>query len=133
MQARRNAGSANAGIAGILPAGSGDAGIFSGSLARTVTGVHAGCLRSQQHVAFRHPLVLTVITIGSLLLGGSIALRAMRHSGLFASSAESINADNIDQRLQRAATLALGDRRGAVIVMDPQTGRIRAVVNPELA
>jgi stage II sporulation protein D len=35
--------------------------------------------------------------------------------------------------LQRAASLALGDRRGAVIIMDPQTGRVRAVVNPELA
>jgi len=41
--------------------------------------------------------------------------------------------NNIDQRLQHAATLALGERRGAVIVMDPQTGRIRAVVNPQLA
>lgn len=39
----------------------------------------------------------------------------------------------LDRDLQQAATLALGDRRGAVIVMDPQTGRLRAVVNPGLA
>lgn len=39
----------------------------------------------------------------------------------------------LDQRLQQAATLALGDRRGAIIVMDPQTGRLRAMVNAELA
>jgi penicillin-binding protein 2 len=43
------------------------------------------------------------------------------------------NAALIDQRLQQAATRALGDRRGTVIIMDPQTGRIRAVVNPQLA
>ena len=43
------------------------------------------------------------------------------------------NADDLDQRLQHAATVALGDRRGAVIVMDPQTGRVRAVVNEEVA
>ena len=41
--------------------------------------------------------------------------------------------DQLDQRLLRTATLALGDRRGAIIVMDPQTGRVRAVVNSELA
>lgn len=39
----------------------------------------------------------------------------------------------LDQRLQQAATLALGDRRGAIIVMDPQTGRVRAIVNSDLA
>jgi stage II sporulation protein D len=35
--------------------------------------------------------------------------------------------------LQRIATEALGDREGAVIVIDPQTGRLRAVVNPRVA
>ncbi len=51
------------------------------------------------------------------------------------SNAGSVTADDnqLDQRLQQAATLALGDRRGAIIVMDPQTGRIRAVINSELA
>jgi SpoIID/LytB domain protein len=38
-----------------------------------------------------------------------------------------------DLALQRAATNALGQRAGTVIVMDPQTGRVRAVVNPDLA
>jgi cell division protein FtsI/penicillin-binding protein 2 len=38
-----------------------------------------------------------------------------------------------DTRLQAAATNALGAREGAVVVLDPQTGRIRAVVNTELA
>jgi SpoIID/LytB domain protein len=35
--------------------------------------------------------------------------------------------------LQRAAEESLGDREGAVIVIDPQTGRLRAVVNPRMA
>ncbi len=38
-----------------------------------------------------------------------------------------------DDDLQRAATSALGQREGAVIIIDPQTGRLRAVVNPRLA
>ncbi len=40
---------------------------------------------------------------------------------------------DLDNALQKTATEALGDREGAVIVIDPQTGRLRAVVNPRLA
>jgi stage II sporulation protein D len=125
MQARpANAGSA-AGSAGILP-NAGSAGILP-----------AGSLRKQQRtrnaIASKRALALTAFTICVVALVWTVVLKATRHSSLFASSADSMNADNIDQRLQRAATLALGDRRGTVIVMDPQTGRVRAVVNPELA
>ncbi|HXQ69654.1 MAG TPA: penicillin-binding transpeptidase domain-containing protein, partial [Pyrinomonadaceae bacterium] len=35
--------------------------------------------------------------------------------------------------LQTVAASALGDREGAIVIIDPQTGRIRAAVNPELA
>src|SRR5439155_23746900 len=45
----------------------------------------------------------------------------------------SVTEDKIDRALQSAATTALGRREGAIIVMDPQTGRVRAVVNPQLA
>ncbi|HLM57974.1 MAG TPA: SpoIID/LytB domain-containing protein [Pyrinomonadaceae bacterium] len=38
-----------------------------------------------------------------------------------------------DESLRRAASAALGARDGAVIVMDPQTGRVRALVNGRLA
>lgn len=38
-----------------------------------------------------------------------------------------------DLVLQKVAAQALGDREGAVLVIDPQTGRLRAVVNPRLA
>ena len=45
----------------------------------------------------------------------------------------SANAAELDRALTEAATEALGDHEGAVLVMDPQTGRLRAVVNPRLA
>ena len=38
-----------------------------------------------------------------------------------------------DARLQAAANSALGQREGAIVILDPQTGRVRAVVNPEVA
>lgn len=43
------------------------------------------------------------------------------------------NSDDVDRALAAAAKEALGDREGAVLVMDPHTGRLRAVVNPRLA
>jgi stage II sporulation protein D len=54
-------------------------------------------------------------------------------NGTSRNSAVTTDESELDQRLQQAATLALGSRRGAVIVMDPQTGRVRAIVNSELA
>jgi stage II sporulation protein D len=39
----------------------------------------------------------------------------------------------LDEDLKRAATEALADREGAVIVIDPKNGRLRVVVNPRLA
>ena len=41
--------------------------------------------------------------------------------------------DLIDQRLQKAASSALGQREGAIVVLDPKSGRVRAVVNERLA
>jgi len=38
-----------------------------------------------------------------------------------------------DARIYAAGANALGKRDGAIVVLDPQTGRVRAVVNPELA
>jgi len=44
-----------------------------------------------------------------------------------------VNEAEVDRALTAAAKQALGDREGAVLVMDPHTGRLRAVVNPRLA
>src|SRR5947209_12755986 len=41
--------------------------------------------------------------------------------------------DETDAALQRAAQSALGGREGTVLVLDAQTGRVRAVVNPRVA
>ncbi|HEV7797080.1 MAG TPA: penicillin-binding transpeptidase domain-containing protein, partial [Pyrinomonadaceae bacterium] len=84
-------------------------------------------------MASRRVLALAAITICGVAAALAIGPGSTRLFSFYASSVTSTSADNLDQRLQRAATLALGDRRGAIIVMDPQTGRVRAVVNPELA
>lgn len=44
-----------------------------------------------------------------------------------------LSGTELDDALQRAATSALGKGEGVVIVIDPQTGRLCAVVNPRLA
>jgi stage II sporulation protein D (peptidoglycan lytic transglycosylase) len=40
--------------------------------------------------------------------------------------------DDQDERLKSVARSALGEREGAIVVVDPQTGRVRAVVNPQI-
>ncbi|MBS1790664.1 MAG: SpoIID/LytB domain-containing protein [Acidobacteria bacterium] len=52
---------------------------------------------------------------------------------LAAQPVQNLTETELDARLQKAATEALGDREGAVLAIDPQTGRLRAVVNPRLA
>jgi SpoIID/LytB domain protein len=52
----------------------------------------------------------------------------------FDSSGENTgNETEIDAALQEAAIAALGKREGIIIVIDPQSGRVRAVVNPQPA
>ncbi|HEY8204017.1 MAG TPA: SpoIID/LytB domain-containing protein [Pyrinomonadaceae bacterium] len=41
------------------------------------------------------------------------------------------NENEVDSALQQAAEDALGQREGSIIIMDAQTGRVRATVNPE--
>ena len=43
------------------------------------------------------------------------------------------NETEIDPALQDAAATALANRDGTIIVMDAQTGRVRAIVNPQVA
>src|SRR5262249_42389201 len=43
------------------------------------------------------------------------------------------NDSEVDAALLRAATEALGEREGCILIMEPGNGRIRAVVNPRLA
>src|SRR5882762_6618548 len=56
-------------------------------------------------------------------------------SGLTSFESPAANPDEteIDSVLQEAATAALGQHEGTIIVMDAQTGRVRALVNPQTA
>ena len=77
--------------------------------------------------------LFAVPAISVLVFVWVFLLKPARFSNLSNSSAAAARAEANDQRLQNVAALALGDRHGAIIVMDPQTGRVRAVVNPQLA
>jgi stage II sporulation protein D len=81
-------------------------------------------------IRFRMSLPHARVIFG--LLGACLLLSAWAFTPSRRSNS-STSAELIDARLQQAATRALGDRRGTIIVMDPQTGRVRAVVNPDLA
>src|SRR5215475_8086088 len=48
-------------------------------------------------------------------------------------SVPTLSESELDTALQKIAEESLGEREGAIIVIDPQNGRIRAVVNPRLA
>lgn len=48
-------------------------------------------------------------------------------------TSNSANESQIDSALQQAAQDALGDREGSIVIMDAQTGRVRASVNMEAA
>ena len=50
-----------------------------------------------------------------------------------APSPVTINENQLDVRLLEVARTTLGNREGTIVVIDPQTGRVRAVVNSELA
>jgi stage II sporulation protein D len=86
------------------------------------------------HRLFQQPVRSLVALCLSAALFAACARRAPP-TGSTASTDKPVpaNAGEVDRALQQAATEALGDREGAVLVMDPLTGRLRAVVNPRLA
>lgn len=83
--------------------------------------------RKSAGFTLKHWVVLCGIVVGAVVVIGAT------RSWHFSTWRGTANADQLDSRLQAAAAAALGDRRGTIIVMDAQTGRIRAVVNPEIA
>ena len=83
-----------------------------------------------------HALLLSCACAAILFLslpfprGGWVTLDwAIEKSGRPNAKVES----EIDSVLQDAATAALGQREGTIIIIDPQSGRIRALVNPKPA
>jgi len=78
-----------------------------------------------------HLLLLLCVTLSLSVL--ALSRRGTSPLDFGAAEAAPISADQIDAALQTTATAALGNAEGTIIVMDPQTGRVRALVNPELA
>lgn len=76
-----------------------------------------------------HALLLTC-TCALLLLSAFSQTTAFLPAITWSNNANS-NENEIDSALQQAAEDALGNRQGSIIVMDAQTGRVRAAVNPE--
>jgi SpoIID/LytB domain protein len=82
--------------------------------------------RANNTKSTRGPIVRIALCIAAIVILVSVALLAL-------SRPQQIESRGPDASLQSAAETALAERQGTVIVMDPQTGRIRAVVNPDLA
>ncbi len=86
-------------------------------------------------MAREHALLLTCACAAILFLrfpfppDGWAWLWAIEKSGRPSSKLET----EIDSVLQEAATAALGQRGGTIIIIDPQTGRVRAIVNSKQA
>jgi stage II sporulation protein D len=67
-----------------------------------------------------------------IALGVSCATQQAQPGNNSPQSAPTISESELDDALQKTAEESLGEREGAVIVIDPQSGRLRAVVNPRL-
>jgi SpoIID/LytB domain protein len=88
---------------------------FIKPIRRAGTPLHAGCVRSSRYVVYSFPIVLFAALF-------------------FLQTKPNETKNNLDDiALQQSATEALGGREGTIIVIDPQTGRVRAVVNKEIA
>jgi SpoIID/LytB domain protein len=77
-------------------------------------------------------LALSVVTATVALSFWILASRQTTPSTVVHSSG-AVAEELMDARLQQIIKKTLGDREGTVIVIDPQTGRVRSVINPELA
>src|SRR5262245_57165333 len=79
-------------------------------------------------------MLSSLVKIGlSAALLSACATHQAQPSSNSSQSAPALSESELDAALQKVAEESLGGREGAVIVIDPQTGRLRAVVNPRLA
>lgn len=76
-------------------------------------------------------ICLLLIALSRALLAGPT--HAVPTATAPTSSAPEVNPEVNDSKLQEIAQSTLGQREGTIIVMDVQTGRVRAVVNPRVA
>jgi membrane peptidoglycan carboxypeptidase len=87
-------------------------------------------LRHLGRMTREHALILTCACAAILLF--NLPPADMRWGTFGSSTANHRNEIDTDEALQEAASAALGQRQGAIIVIDPQSGRVRAVVNPQV-
>jgi stage II sporulation protein D len=82
-------------------------------------------------VLVRIGLVIAVLLVA--LAGALVAMRKPANERPREKPVENKATAEEDKRLQELAESALGERDGAIVVIDVQTGRIRALVNPQVA
>jgi len=88
------------------------------------------CPGDKVPVSRARPIILAIVLACGLGLShGDVSHQSL----LVATTAWQASENEIDEALQRAAAASLGQQEGAIVVVDPQTGRIRAVVNQQLA
>ena len=76
---------------------------------------------------------LRIAIVAVVAIGATFGLSHAFLGGPKNTESQHAHLDSYDADLQAAATAALGEREGAIVVVDPQTGRVRALVNPHLA
>ena len=89
-------------------------------------------IRNIDYTSRRHSLVLTCACVALLFLNSPRPKDRWRIFD-WPNKSPALREAAIDSALQQTANDALGQREGAIIVMDAQTGRIRALVNSQLA
>jgi stage II sporulation protein D len=100
------------------------------SLKKTVRRVSRAVLFAPAHTL--HSLIHVFIC--AVILFSLSWLRAADPSpSLDEERPAAVSEEETDEALQRTAMRALGGREGTIVLMDPQTGRLRAVVNSRLA
>ncbi|HEU5133291.1 MAG TPA: SpoIID/LytB domain-containing protein, partial [Pyrinomonadaceae bacterium] len=77
--------------------------------------------------------ILRVLMVAGFAVGLTLAVTRNLHNAPAQPIPATEPATDEDARIQEVAASALAGREGAIVVLDPQTGRIRAVVNPEVA
>jgi len=92
----------------------------------------AASVRTFARIRREHALVLSCACLSIFLI--LLSWRPFNLTPLnFAGGSSSRNEAALDAALQDAATTALANREGTIIVMDPRSGRVRAIVNSETA
>ena len=79
-----------------------------------------------------HALFVTCACLAILLLGFPLSIGNWKSLN-FSIGDSRADESQVDSALQQSAAATLGEREGAIIVIDPQTGRIRALVNSQMA